>query len=57
MPRLTIQQFRAILAGRSGANGAADAYRELARRPALAAGMHARDWVTWPPAAAPRASA
>lgn len=78
MPTITIQQFRAALATRAGASAAVRAYREIARRPALAATMRARagaayrelarrpqlaaamrtsDWVTWPPAARPRANA
>lgn len=57
MPRITIQQFRAKLAGCADTNAAVRAYRNLARHPELAAAMRAGDWVTWPPAAPPRASA
>lgn len=57
MPRITIQQFRDRLAGRAGQDASAHAYREIARRPELARGMALRDWVTWPPAATPRAAA
>jgi hypothetical protein len=34
-----------------------NAYRDIARRPELAAAMGAVDWVAWPPAAPHRASA
>lgn len=56
MPRITIQQFRAILTSRADANAAVRGYRELARRPELAVGMRALDWVTWPPAASVQAN-
>jgi hypothetical protein len=55
MPRVSIQQFRATLAGRSDQGAAVRAYRALARRPEAAA-MTFVDWVAWPPAAAPAAS-
>jgi hypothetical protein len=47
MLRITIQQFRALLAGRVDTNGAVRGYRQLGRRPDLAAGMRAGDWVPW----------
>jgi hypothetical protein len=37
IPRSSIRQFRELLVGRADASGAARAYRELARRPDLAA--------------------
>lgn len=57
MQRLTIRQFRDTLNAAPASSALVCAYRELARRPELAAGMHAFDWVTWPPAAPARASA
>jgi hypothetical protein len=51
MPRVTIQQFRAVLTGRSEEGSLPSAYRELARRPDLAAGMGSRGWIAWPEAA------
>jgi hypothetical protein len=53
MPRITIQQFRATLASRSEQGAVVRAYRALARRPAVAAGMLHREWAVWPPVAAP----
>lgn len=47
MPRVTIQQFRAILTGRAHASPIVRAYRELARRPDLASGAHYSDWPIW----------
>jgi hypothetical protein len=47
MPRISIQQFRAALAGRSSPNALVRAYRELARRPELAAGMVHNEWAIW----------
>lgn len=47
MTRLTIGHFRAVLAGRADANAAVRAYRELTRRPELAAGMYRSDWIPW----------
>ena len=47
MSRLSIQQFRAALASRSGASAIVRAYRELARRPELAARMQANGWIPW----------
>ena len=57
MPRITIQQFRALLAGRAEQDASAHAYREIARRPELARGMGPRDWSPWPALAASRAAA
>ncbi|HET7460496.1 MAG TPA: hypothetical protein VFJ82_04585 [Longimicrobium sp.] len=47
MPRITIRQFRAILADGPSRGALARAYGELARRPALAAAMRAADWPVW----------
>lgn len=55
MPRITIQQFRAILAGRADTNAAVRGYRELARRPDVAGGMLHSEWNVW--TTAPRATA
>jgi hypothetical protein len=54
MPRVTIQQFRAALTGRSDQETLVRAYRRLARRPALAANLRG-DWGVWSdsPAATP----
>ncbi len=57
MPRITIEQFRARLAGRADESPAARAYREQARRPELTAGMAAVEWVPWPPVAASASAA
>lgn len=50
MPRITIQQFFAPVASRAGraeTNTVVRGYRELGRRPDLAAGMHASGWIPW----------
>lgn len=47
MPRTTIQRFRAVLADASDASTPMRAYRELARRPELAAGVRYADWPVW----------
>ena len=47
MPRISIQQFRAALAGRSQPGALVRAYRELTRRPDLASGMVHNDWPIW----------
>ena len=47
MPRITIQHFRAMLAGRAGPDADARAYREITRRPEAAAGMLAKGWPVW----------
>ncbi|HVG45029.1 MAG TPA: hypothetical protein VM890_09875 [Longimicrobium sp.] len=47
MPRIGIQQFRAALAGRSSPDALVRAYRELTRRPELAARMVYGDWPIW----------
>ena len=57
MPKITIQQFRATLAGRSQASPVVRAYREITRRPDLAAGMRAAGWAEWPSAASPAPNA
>jgi hypothetical protein len=57
MPRVSIQQFRAALANRSEQSAVVRAYRPLARRPELAAGMPRTHWIpcadapgpAWPP--------
>ena len=56
MPRVSIQQFRAALT-RSEQGALVRAYRELARRRDVAAGMVHMDWAVWPPMAALPASA
>jgi hypothetical protein len=51
MPKVSIQQFRAALAGRSDRGGLVRVYRELSGRPAAgsAAGFAAwGDWATPP---------
>jgi hypothetical protein len=57
MRRMSIQQFREDLAGRSDQSTLVRAYRALARRPEAAARMVVVEWVTWPPAAAPAMAA
>ena len=47
MPRISIQQFHAALAGRPSPSVLVRAYRALARRPDLAAGMVYNDWPIW----------
>lgn len=54
MPRITIHQFRALLAGVPGRGAIVHAYRELARRPGLATEMRAAGWVAWPDGASAR---
>jgi hypothetical protein len=44
MPRITIRQFRALLATPGPAMGA---YRELARRADLAGGFFHNEWAIW----------
>jgi hypothetical protein len=55
MPRISIQQFRDALSGRSAPAPDVRAYRELARRPDVAAKRGFSEWAVWPPAAAPTA--
>jgi len=55
MSKVSIQQFRAALAGRSSPGALVRAYRELARRPELAAGMVYGDWPVWNQVDAPAA--
>jgi hypothetical protein len=57
MPRITIQQFRALLAGRADTNAAVRGYRELACRPEVAGGMLHSEWNVWTTATAPAAAA
>ena len=57
MPRVTIQQFRAALAGRADPRPLVRAYRELARRPGLAGAMLAQGWPVWEQQDPPPASA
>jgi len=54
MRTITIHQFRALLAGAPGRGAIVHAYRELARRPGLAAEMRAAGWVQWPDGARAR---
>jgi hypothetical protein len=57
MPRVSIQQFRATLASLTDQGAEARAYRELARRPQVAASRPSfGSWVDWPPASAPAAT-
>ena len=58
MPRLTIQQFRATLDGRTDAGTLVRAYREITRQPELAVGAGFAGWGDWttPPGALVRAS-
>jgi hypothetical protein len=51
MPKVTIQQFRATLAGRSEQGILIHAYRELARRPEAATSKRLAGWMEWPGAA------
>jgi hypothetical protein len=51
MSKMSIQQFRAALSGRSE-HPVVRGYRELSRRPGIAAGMLHAEWAVWPPAAA-----
>lgn len=46
MPKVSIQQFRTLLTGRSD-TGAVRVYRELARRPDLATSTKYSDWPIW----------
>jgi len=57
MPRVSIQQFRAALASRSEHGPLVRAYRALARRPEVGAGLAFSEWAAWPAVAAPAASA
>ena len=57
MTTVSIQQFRATLASRSDQGTLVRAYRELARRPEVAAGMVAGEWAAWPTVSTPVASA
>jgi len=56
MPRISIQQFSAALAGRSDAGALVRAYRRLTRRPELAAGMAHSEWAMWTQLNAPAAA-
>jgi hypothetical protein len=56
MPRVTIQQFRAALANRSSTGTLVRAYRDLTRRPDLAAGVVHNEWALWTNASAPAAA-
>jgi len=47
MQRLTIRQFRALLAGRGDANPTVRVYRDLARRPDVATRMVHGEWAMW----------
>lgn len=55
MSRVSIQQFRARLAVPRADDGAlVRAYRELSRRPELAAGARVGEWIPWGAASACR---
>jgi hypothetical protein len=56
MHRVTIQQFRAALAGRSNPGALVRAYRDLTRRPDLAAGVVHNAWALWTNASTPAAA-
>ena len=52
MSRVSIQQFRSRLAGPRADDGPlVRAYRELSRRPDLAAGARVNEWIPWGAAA------
>ena len=57
MPRVSIQQFRAALTGRTSPGALVRACGVLARRPDLAAGMVHREWAYWTQVGAPVANA
>ncbi len=57
MPRVSIQQFRAALASRTEQGAVVRAYRELTRRPDVAAGTSFGEWAAWPALVTPAASA
>lgn len=57
MPRITIEQFRAILSGAPEGGAHVRAYRHVAQHPALAAVLRTVEWAVWPPAAAPQPKA
>jgi hypothetical protein len=52
MPKITIQQFRAMMTGHTTPGTLVRAYREITRRPELVAGMRAAGWAEWPQLAA-----
>lgn len=52
MPKITIQQFRSLLAADRGGSPAVRAYREVTRRPGLVPGVRG-DWGTWTGSVAP----
>jgi hypothetical protein len=48
MPRVSIEQFRSLLAVPRADDGPlVRAYRELSRRPDVAAGARVNDWIPW----------
>jgi hypothetical protein len=47
MPKVTIQQFRAALTGRSDRGGLVRAYRELSGRPGLGSAASFAGWGDW----------
>ncbi|HSU12611.1 hypothetical protein [Longimicrobium sp.] len=57
MPRISIQQFRASLAGHAEPGALVRAYREIARRPELATGARVMGWSVWPPDVSAEANA
>lgn len=57
MPKITIQQFRAMMTGHTGPGTLVRAYREITRRPELVAGMRAAGWAEWPETALPAPNA
>jgi len=57
MPKMTIRQFRAILASRSEQGLLVRAYRDLTRRSGMATGPAFAGWAAWPDPGATAATA